>query len=43
MGTVLEDALDEFARVLDDQFLRVGGGTERIVDAFRADHGVDAA
>nr|WP_281360133.1 potassium channel family protein [Isoptericola halotolerans] len=42
MGSVLEDALDELARVLDDQFLHVGGGTERIVDAFREDHGVDA-
>lgn len=43
LGSVLEDALDELARVLDDQYLQVGGGTERIVDAFRADHGVDAA
>jgi hypothetical protein len=42
LGSVLQDALDELARVLDDQFLQVGGGTDRIVEAFRADHGVHA-
>ncbi|WP_125206473.1 MULTISPECIES: potassium channel family protein [Isoptericola] len=42
LGSMLEEALDELARVLDAQFLHVGGGTDRIVEAFRADHRVDA-
>lgn len=43
LGSVLGKALDELTRVLDDQFLHVGGETDGIVAAFRDDHGVDAA
>lgn len=38
-ATVLTCALDDLARILDEQFLCVGGSTEEVFAAFAADHG----
>jgi hypothetical protein len=38
-GRLLDTALADFARLLDEQFLRVGGSTEAVLAAYTADHG----
>ena len=38
-GTLLETALADFAQLLDDHFLRVGGPPEAVLRAYAADHG----
>jgi Ion channel len=36
---LLAHALDDFARVVDEQFLRSGEGTERVLQAYASEHG----
>jgi hypothetical protein len=38
-ATLLQAALDDFARLVDDQFLRVGGTLPDVLRAYAADHG----
>jgi ion channel len=38
-GKLLDTALDDFAALLDDQFLRVGGPPQAVLTAYAADHG----
>jgi hypothetical protein len=38
-GKLLDLALGDFARLVDEQFLRVGGPTEAVLSAYAADHG----
>ena len=38
-GRLLDSALADFARLLDEQFLRVGGPLTHVLDAYAADHG----
>jgi hypothetical protein len=38
-GKLLDGALGDFARLLDDQFLRVGGSPQAVFTAYAADHG----
>jgi len=38
-GKLLDLALGDFARLLDEQFLRVGGPPEAVLAAYAADHG----
>jgi len=38
-GRLLDTALADFAHLLDEQFLRVGGSTEAVLAAYTADHG----
>ena len=38
-GKLLDGALGDFARLLDDQFLRVGGSPQTVFTAYAADHG----
>jgi hypothetical protein len=38
-ATLLQAALDDFAHLVDDQFLRVGGALPDVLDAYAADHG----
>lgn len=38
-GSVLRRALDDLAAVLDERFLRTGGGTGRVFAAYADDHG----
>jgi hypothetical protein len=38
-GRLLATALDDLARLLDEQFLRVGGSVDAVLAAYAADHG----
>jgi len=38
-GTLLDLALGDFARLVDEQFLRVGGPPQAVLSAYAADHG----
>jgi hypothetical protein len=38
-GSLLDTALGDFARLLDEQFLRVGGPPRAVLAAYSADHG----
>jgi hypothetical protein len=38
-GTLLDLALGDFARLVDEQFLRVGGSPQAVLSAYAADHG----
>jgi hypothetical protein len=38
-GTLLDTALSDFAELLDDQFLRIGGPPQAVLAAYAADHG----
>jgi hypothetical protein len=38
-GTLLEAAVEDFACLVDDQFLRVGGSLQAVLGAYAADHG----
>jgi len=38
-GKLLDTALADFARLLDEQFLRVGGPPQAVLTAYAADHG----
>ncbi|WP_158550766.1 hypothetical protein [Geodermatophilus sp. TF02-6] len=38
-GQLLGAAVGDFARLLDEQFLRVGGSLDCVLGAYAADHG----
>ena len=38
-GKLLDGALGDFARLLDEEFLRVGGSPQAVLTAYAADHG----
>lgn len=40
-AAALQKAVDDFARVLDDQFLHVGGGTRSVLTAYARSHGYE--
>jgi hypothetical protein len=42
-GTLLDTALGDFARLLDEQFVRVGGPPQAVLAAYVADHGYAAS
>lgn len=41
-GTLLDAAVADFARLVDEQFLRVGGALDDVLAAYAADHGYTA-